>query len=274
MRWILLLSWLFPSLCFAQVNVEKLRSSGVAEGSSGSAALSTALSTGNIQLADFNLSGAQTYKHGAHTVFAVINGRFAAKRTQADLEADPSVTLWSKDARFANALMAHLRYSYELGPQAWIETFTQYEYNAFLLLDRRLIGGLGPRLGLLHGKQGTVVFGTAAMVEEERLNAELIAPEEEVQRVNLRSSSYISGTWKPGDGIAWTSTAYFQPMFTAFSDFRVLAETGLSFAVSKRFAFTLDVLYKRDSMPPKTPEGSADVRPADLSIKNGLKVSW
>lgn len=274
MRWMILLLWCLPSLAMAQVNVEKLRSGGITDGFSGSAALSSAFSTGNIQLADFGLTASETYKRDRHTIFSVLNGRFAAKRTQSDLQADPDTGLWDKEARFANALMAHLRYNYSLGDGIWLEGFGQYEFNEFLLLDRRLIAGIGPRFRLLKGKQGAIVFGTAAMVEEERLNDELVAETEDVQRVNARSSSYLSGTWKPDDGISWTTTIYAQPRFDNFSDYRLLAETGLALNISKRFAFTLDVRYKLDSEPPETPDGAAEVLDTDITVKNGLKVSW
>ena len=82
MRWMIFLLWCLPSLAMAQVNVEKLRSGGVTDGFSGSAALSSAFSTGNIQLADFGLTASETYKRDRHTIFSVLNGRFAAKRTQ------------------------------------------------------------------------------------------------------------------------------------------------------------------------------------------------
>ena len=274
MRWILILWWCVPSLAMAQVNVEKLRSDGIDDGFSGSAALSSAFSTGNIQLADFGLSASEAYKQQRHTIFSVLNGRFAAKRTQTDLQADPKTGLWDKEARFANALMAHLRYNYSLAEGVWMEFFGQYEFNEFLLLDRRLIAGVGPRLRLLKGKRGAIVFGTAGMVEEERLNGELVAETEDVQRINARSSSYLSATWRPDDGVSWTTTVYAQPRFDKFSDYRVLAETGLSLNISKRFAFTLDVRYKLDSEPPETPEGAAQVLDTDVTVKNGLKVSW
>ena len=274
MRWILFLLLCVPSTVMAQVNVEKLRSGGTKDGLSGSAALSSAFSSGNIQLADFGLSASKSYKRDHHTVFSVINGRFAAKRTQSDIQADPKTGLWDKDARFANALMAHLRYNYSLGEGIWLEGFGQYEFNEFLLLDRRLIAGVGPRLRLVKGPKGAIVFGTAAMVEEERLNDELVADSEAVQRVNARSSSYLSGTWRPDDDISWTTTVYAQPRFDKFSDYRLLAETGLSLSISKRFAFTLDVRYKLDSEPPETPQGSAEVLNTDVTVKNGIKVSW
>ena len=274
MRWILFLLWCVPSVAMAQVNVEKLRSGGIDDGFSGSAGLTSAFSTGNIQLADIGLSASKAYKREHHNIFSVLNGRFAAKRTQSDLQADPETGLWDKDARFANALMAHLRYNYSLSDGIWMEVFGQYEFNEFLLLDRRLIAGIGPRFRLLSGQHGAVVFGTAVMAEEERLNGELVAATEDVQRINARSSSYLSGTWRPDDGISWTTTFYAQPRFDQFSDYRLLAETGLSLNISKRFAFTLDVRYKLDSEPPKTPDGAAEVLDTDVTVKNGLKVSW
>ena len=103
MRWILFLLWCVPSIATAQVNVEKLRSGGIDDGFSGSAGLTSAFSTGNIQLADIGLSASKAYKREHHTIFSVLNGRFAAKRTQSDLQADPETGLWDKDARFANA---------------------------------------------------------------------------------------------------------------------------------------------------------------------------
>ena len=203
-----------------------------------------------------------------------MNTRFAAKRTQSDLKSDPDVGLWDKDARFANLMLQHIRYNYELTPALWLEVFTQYEYNQFLLLDRRFIGGLGLRLALTQGQKGGVYLGTSAMVEEERLNPEMIDPSEQTQRLNWRSSTYLSATYLPKDGITWTTAVYLQPRFDAFSDYRLVTETGLSLKLSKRFAFTFDARYRRDSAPPKTPQGSAEVIATDVSIKNGIKVSW
>ena len=58
----------------AQVNVEKLRSGGIDDGFSGSAGLTSAFSTGNIQLADIGPSASKAYKREHHTIFSVLNG--------------------------------------------------------------------------------------------------------------------------------------------------------------------------------------------------------
>ena len=274
MRWIVFLLWWLPSLAMAQVNVEKLRSNGTEDGFSGSANLTTAFTYGNIQFADFGLSANEEFKSKKHTAFWIMNTRFAAKRTQADLEDDPSVGLWDKDARFANLMLQHIRYNFELSDALWLEVFIQYEYNEFLLLDRRLVGGTGLRFGLVTGDKGGLYIGTSAMAEEERLNPELISPSETVQRVNWRSSNYITATIKPKDGVTWTTVVYYQPRFDEFSDYRVVGETGLSLKIFKGLSFTADARYRRDSEPPKTPQGSASVLPTDISIKNGIKLNW
>ena len=274
MRWMfLLLCWL-PTVAVAQVNVEKLRSNGVEDGLSGSANLSTAFTYGNIQFADFGLTANKEFKANKHTAFWIMSTRFAAKRTQSVLVADPKVGLWDKDARFANLMLQHLRYNYELTPSLWLEVFAQYEYNEFLLLDRRLVGGLGVRFALTNGDKGGIYLGTAAMAEEERLNPELISPAETVERVNWRSSSYLTGTYTPKDGVSWTTVLYFQPRFDALSDYRLVGETGLALKISKSVSFTADARYRQDTKPPKTPEGSAEVLPTDITIKNGIKLSW
>ena len=274
MRWFVLMFWWLPSLAWAQVNVEKLRSNGVEDGFSGSANLTTAFTYGNIHFADFGLTAHQEFKSGKHTAFWIMNTRFAAKRTQSDIQADPKTGLWDKDSRFANLMLQHLRYNYEIASPLWLEIFTQYEYNEFLLLDRRLVGGLGLRFALVNGDKGGVFFGSAAMLEEERLNEEQIAPSEAIQRVNIRSSNYLSATLTPNDGGTWTTTIYFQPRFDSFSDYRLVGETGLSLKLNDNIAFTADARYRRDSAPPKTPQGTANVLPTDVSIKNGIKVSW
>ena len=274
MRWLIFIFLLLPNLAVAQVNVEKLRSNGVEEGLSGHIGLTSAFTYGNIQFADFGATAHQEFKKGEHTLFWILSARFAAKRTQSDLLAEPDVGLWDKDARFSNLMLQHLRYNYSLNDSVWIEVFAQYEYNEFLLLDRRLLGGTGPRIAITQGEAGGIYFGTSAMVEEERLNPEGISPSEEVERINLRSSSYLSATYHPKDDINWTTSAYFQPRFTAFSDYRLIAETGLTFKLTKAVAFTAEARLRHDTAPPRTPEGTASVLKTDIALKNGLKISW
>jgi hypothetical protein len=274
MRWLFLILLWMPGLAHAQVNVEKLRSTGMEDGFSGSIGLNTAFTSGNILFADFGTASHLEWKGEKDLIFWVLNGRFAAKRTQSDLIAEPSIGLWDKESHFSNLMLQHVRYNRTLAEKWWWEVFTQHEFNEFLLLDRRLIAGTGPRVALAQKGDGGIWLGTSAMLEEERLNEESIAPNEDIQTITVRSSSYLTFTAQPAENTTWVTTAYYQPRFDALSDFRIAAEMSLSFKVNKRLSFTLDARIRHDSQPPETPDGSAAVVSTDTSIKNGLKVQW
>lgn len=271
--WMLLMFWV-PAVALGQVNVEALRSNGTEDGVSGSVGVSVAYTGGNIQFADFGATANAEWKRNDDLLFVVATYRFAAKRTQADLLADPSIGLWDKEAHFANNRLAHIRYNRRLTAGVWWEAYTQYEYNEFLLLDRRLLGGTGPRVRVADGSSASLTIGTSAMLEEERLNPERIGPNEDVNRVNARSSTYAALTVRLAEAGSWTSTVYLQPRFDSLDDHRIVAESGLAMQLTGAVAWTVDGRYRTDSQPPETPEGTAPVVSSDFSIKNGLKFTF
>lgn len=273
MRWLLIVLLWLPGFAHAQVNVEKLRSEESDDGFSGSIGLNAAFSSGNILFADMGTASHIEWRKNKDILFWILNARFAAKRTQSDLLAEPSVELWDKEAHFANLMLQHIRYNRALSEAWWWEAYIQYEFNEFLLLDRRVLSGTGPRLQLVKGKRGGSWVGTSAMVEEERLNAENIAQTEAEQTIALRSSSYVSTTLKGADWKQIT-TVYFQPRVDDLEDYRMVGEASFVYKITKKFALTIDGRIRHDSRPPKTPEGTAAVLGTDMSIKNGLKLSW
>jgi len=274
MRWFLVIFMLVPSLSFAQVNVEALRSNGTENGVSGSAGASAAYTGGNIQFADFGATAHLEWKREKNLLFFVLNYRFAAKRTQADLLAEPGIGLWDEEAHFSNNRLAHLRYNRSLTDHVWWEVYSQYEYNEFLLLDRRLLVGTGPRARVFDVEAAGLWVGVSAMIEEERLNEAGVSPSEEVSRINGRASTYASLTARLAENASWTSTVYGQPRMDAVDDYRVMVETGVSLGIGKTLAVTIDGRYRKDSQPPETPSASAPILSSDFSIKNGLKVSF
>ncbi len=273
MRWLFFLLLWVPGLSYAQVNVEKLRSEETDDGFSGSIGLNAAFSDGNIMFADIGTASHIEWRKNKDILFWILNARFAAKRTQSDLLAEPSVALWDKEAHFANLMLQHIRYNRTLSKAWWWEVYAQYEFNEFLLLDRRLLSGTGPRLQLVKGKNGGSWIGTSVMFEEERLNAETIAQTEAAQTTALRSSTYLTATLK-GDAWKQITTVYFQPRFNNMEDYRMVGEASFVYKLNKSFALTIDGRIRHDSRPPQTPVGSAKVLGTDMSIKNGLKLSW
>jgi hypothetical protein len=258
----------------AQVNVEKIRATPIKDGASGQVGLSTSFTQGNIDFADFTVGSFVAYKSSPHLIFWVTTLRFAAKRTQGDYLAEPDVGLWDDEAHFSNNALTHLRYNYKINDWLAWEVFTQFEYNEFLLLDRRVLGGTGPRFTLVDKKGGGLWFGTAAMVENERLNPESIAPTLDPDSTVFRSSNYITGELSPSEDVSWVTTVYFQPQVPAFADFRLVGETGLAFNINKTFVFTTDFRYRYDAVPPETAVGIAPVLATDISLKSGIAIKW
>jgi len=261
-------------IAHAQVNIEKIRVQPLEEGASGQVGLSAVFTQGNIDFADFAVGSLVEYSTGPHVVFWVTNFRFAAKRTQGDYLEEPSVGLWDEEAHFSNNMLTHLRYNYALNDWLAWEIFTQYEFNEFLLLDRRLLGGTGPRFTLLDNDKGGLWFGTAGMVENERLNPDAIAPDEEVDTTVARWSNYVTAEVSPSETVSWVSTVYFQPRVPVFGDFRFVGETGLSFSINDTFSFTTDFRMRHDTEPPRAAEGVAEVVSTDLSLQNGININW
>jgi hypothetical protein len=273
-RLLFLLALLWAPLAQAQVNIEKLRAGPTEDGISGSVSLATAFSSGNIDFADFGLGSFVAHKTGKHTTFLVTNGRFAAKRTQSDYLVEPDISLWDEEAHYSYNALSHLRTTYALSEKLTLEAYTQYEFNEFLLLDRRVLAGLGPRYQLLDGAKGALWVGTSAMLEAERLNPDAIAASEPVDQQHWRSSNYTTAKLVFSETSSWLTTIYYQPRVDEISDFRLAGETGLNFAMTDRFSFSVDARLRHDSVPPETAEGVAPVLPTDISVKNAISLSW
>jgi hypothetical protein len=273
-RIFLLLPLLWAPLAQAQVNIEKLRTEPTDNGISGSFSLALTFSQGNIDFADFALGSFVAHKRGKYTTFLVTNGRFAAKRTQGDYLLSPDVGLWDDEAHFSYNAMSHLRTNYDLGHDLALELYGQYEFNEFLLLDRRVLAGSGIRYKVCEGKHGGFWFGTSAMLEMEQLNPDAIAASEPVDQQHWRWSSYGTAKTILSQTSTWITTIYYQPRLDEFSDYRVVGETGLSFAINERFSFSVDARLRHDSAPPVTAEGEVAVLPTDIGVKNAISVNW
>jgi len=258
----------------AQVNIEKLRAQPQEDGTSGQFTASTAFTQGNIDFADFVVGNYLTYKTDDHILFWVTNLRFAAKRTQGDYAEEPNVGLWDKDAHFSNNMLTHLRYNYTINDWLAWEVYSQYEYNEFLLLDRRVLVGTGPRFTLIDEKGGGLWIGTSGMVENERLNAESIEEGLNPESTIARWSNYITGELSPSDKVSWVTTLYYQPRIPVFGDFRFVGETGLAINLSEKFAFTTDFRVRHDADPPGTADEVPEVMATDISLKNGIAIKW
>ena len=261
-----------PTLAFGQVNTEKLRKASRDSGFGGNLTLSGALRKGNTD--NFRLTAGFRVQYEtleprtsttaeAHTrdlIFLVGNMVFADKATDFARE------------RFINRGFAHLRWSRWWTRRVASEVFAQVQYNEFIRLLSRTLGGVGARVTVLESKVADANVGTGYMFEREALDipADRRPETESVTCQFHRWTTYVAFSIKLiEDRLALLNTLYVQPRFDDFSDYRLFSDGSLSISANDVLSLSLGLVVRYDSRPPLS-----DVAPLDLTVKNTLKVSF
>jgi hypothetical protein len=160
-------------------------------------------------------------------------------------------------------LFYHLRYNYKINKWLRWEVFTQLQQNSVTGIDLRLLAGTGPRFKLKGTKQFSLYTATAAMFEYEK---ETTTPA--IYHRNIRSSSYITATYKPNSNAEFTGTVFYQPLYNNFNDYRILNELSAKFKIIKHLSFTAAWYYLYDNMP------AASTPKLNYSISNGIEYDF
>ncbi len=163
---------------------------------------------------------------------------------------------------FSNKGMQHFRYNYKMTKVVTWEAFTQAQFNKVLNLKFRGLLGSGPRFKILGLESFRVYSGIAYMIEYE-------VPEgDDNAETSQRFSSYISLTFKVGDGFSLINTTYFQPKISTFSDHRVSNNTDLVFKITRHLSYALAFEHLTDTRP--LPEVPTNI----YSLKNKLLLDF
>jgi len=256
----------------ATVNIEKYRLALAEDGAAGSVSLGITSKTGNVDYFETKLGGTAGYRQGRHLLLGVVSGTYAAKRTGGDRQDDPSGTLFDSEARYANKLLGALRYNYGFNDRLAGELFTQLQYDEFLRMDLRGLGGVGARLTVVEGDRGNVHLGTGYMLEHESQNPDLVA--EDPTTLAHRWTSYVSFAIEPVDGLTISSTGYAQPRITDFADYRLLNESALSVGLGEHFSIGIAFTLRHDSDPVILVDGEPPLVPTDTSIVNKISLEF
>ncbi len=256
----------------ATVNIEKYRMALAEDGAAGSASLGITSKTGNVDFFETSLAGTGGFRESRHLLLAVVSGTYSAKRTGSDRLEDPAGSLLDSDARYANKLLGALRYNYGFSDRLAGELFTQLQYDQFLLLDLRSLGGVGARLTVLDGDKGNVHAGTGYMIEYESQDPDLVA--EDPTTLAHRWTSYLSFAIEPIDGLTLSSTAYAQPRITDFADYRLLNESALSVGLGEHFSLGIAFTLRHDSDPVRLVDGEPPLVATDTSITNKISLEF
>lgn len=148
---------------------------------------------------------------------------------------------------FSNNVFLHLRYNRKINRRLRWEVFTQAQQNNVTGIQVRYLAGTGPRFKIYGAPKFSLYAGTAAMYEYEE---EQTKPP--VYHNDIRSSNYVSLTYKPNDVFELISTTFYQPLFRRFKDYRILNEISLKMKVFKHLSFTTNWSYLYDQFPAGT----------------------
>lgn len=146
--------------------------------------------------------------------------------------------------KFENSGISHLRYNYRFHPRIAWEIFTQAQYNKVSLITFRGLLGTGTRFKLSTAENYKFYLGTLLMYEHEEID-DGITP---LQR-DFRGSCYFSFSLYPKSNISITSTTYYQPLLSKFSDYRIANQSSLAIEIVKNLAFLTSYTFTYDAFP-------------------------
>ena len=145
---------------------------------------------------------------------------------------------------FENKGVQHFRYNYKLYPQMAWEVFAQAQYNKVSKINFRGLVGTGPRFKLSKLENYKFYLGTLVMYEHQELS-DGVTP---IERI-YRGSAYFSFSLYPTETVSVSSTTYYQPKLSDFSDFRIASETSLLISLYRNFAFKTTYIFTFDDSP-------------------------
>lgn len=210
------------------VNIESQRIQSDSDGVFGSIGANFSISSNTKTAVVLDASAQVEYKQNKNLFLFLANYGFVS----GDQEA------------FSNNAFAHLRYNRKIGPVLRWEAFTQVQFNKISKINLRYLAGTGPRFKIFSNKTLQFYAGTLAMYEYEDDDTT-----EHRYHHDIRSSSYFSVTLTPGKNVRIVGTIYYQPLYTDFTDFRVLNEEAIQVIVSKKFTIEPKFNFLHDSKP-------------------------
>ena len=213
----------------AITNIESIRLVDPEDGLKGRIGVSLGGQSGDKEKERRSLNFRLDYTTGKNNVLAIYSSSFEK----------------TNDATSSDEDFGHLRYTRGLTDVLSFEFFGQYQYDRFLLMEKRSLAGGGLRYLIERNERKWSFYcGLGAYHTREEFSDESI-PSEHYERYN----SYISGGWKITEGVVASNTLYYQPRTDDTSDVYAFNAFQLSIAMAASMKLNLNHLYAYDSEP-------------------------
>jgi hypothetical protein len=264
------------------LNVERVRLDPDEDGVHGGLNLGVDFQAGNSSRLDLSSSAAISFRRKRHLAFLIGSTKYVtATRPNAG---EDLAKLVDPGSRIINRAQVHLRYNYEFHPWLVAEAFTQVDRDQFLMLDGRVLFGLGPRFVPFDDGDFSLALGTAWMLEYESLDPARIVGPLPADTLVHRWSSYLSLIYKR-ERVRMGSTTYVQPRFDLFADLRLMTEGTLDVTLFDPISLRLTLRLRWDSMPSIFCGSAIEIggcpvasqihlRQVDVALENGINVRF
>jgi len=222
-----LLFILLPLCSFGQIiNVENKRFSTDKDGFLGTFDLGLNLIKNTAQILQFNNNVHFQYIKENNTYLLLNDISFVQKEGEED---------------WLNKGYQHVRYIYQ-NKKLGFESFIQHQYDKAQKIHFRLLMGVGARWQLVKNDSLQFAMGFSTMNEYEN-------PVDADPLVQIRLSNYLSFAFQINENISLSTTNYYQPLLTTWSDYRMSSQTALKLALNKQFVFKIAGNVTYDSQP-------------------------
>lgn len=252
----------------AQVNAEVLRPRPLRAGWSASLDTSLALARGNIELLDLGAGGKVQHQtlHPAPPPPPGIESALPFVAQRGFLTASGRFAQQGGKTYISQAFV-HGRWTAMWHPRVGSDVFGQYQYNQFLRLQARGVGGGGVRVEVVHRPLLLLWAGSGYLFEYNLINV-LPGAADPPETYEHRFTNYVCARLALlRDQLLLQNTLYVQPRFDAFADLRLLYELEALVRVTEVVHLGLDLSVLYDSAPP------TGVQPTDVRLLTTLRVS-
>lgn len=156
----------------------------------------------------------------------------------------------TQDQDYQNSWLLHGRYNQKISQLLRAEAFVQHQNNKLLIIDSRFLTGAGIRLKVLDKSHLNAYLGQSVMYEIEE------SSDFDQRNFNWRHNAYFSLTLATTDEkVTLTNTLYFQPLYRAIGNHRILQQFKIEVPVSKVISLSGSYNYFLMS---ETPSGVSD----------------
>ena len=239
------------ALSHPQVNVEKYRMDSGKDSTSADFAISATLIKGNTEILNIDASSGIFHKKGINELFLKGTVNFGEKKSE----------------KYLNKGFVHIRWVRKFSHVVSSEIFTQAEFNEFILLKNRKLGGAGLRFKVLKKKNLSLFAGSGIMYEKESFS-ERDGISLKADTEFFKTTNYFSLNCRFNKASSLGIVIYWQARISKFADYRFLSNISLQFKLSGALSFISTINHRYDNDPPLT------IKKYDLTIKSGIRINF